>query len=111
MREFFEGWKRRVGVVTLVLACVLMAPVVSPTKSRWFQRYGDNFSDVVEITEGSLMKVRLSLGDNGIASRHVLWKVPFWLCALPLSLLSAYLLLSKPKPTVKPAAAERQTNA
>ena len=25
MREFFQGWRRKVGVVTLVMACVLTA--------------------------------------------------------------------------------------
>ena len=25
MREFFKPWRRKIGVVTLVMACVLMA--------------------------------------------------------------------------------------
>jgi hypothetical protein len=154
MREFFRGWKRRVGAVTLLMACVFaMIWVISlyrqdvlrlsPSKSslEYFQscngaftwmRYIDahpmfvkrqplawgaaavTFSneDICHCHLINKVKWRLSLlgavaGEeltnvnfpeyNGPATRVIAVKIPYWFIILPMTLLSAWLLLRGPR--------------
>jgi len=39
MREFFKGWKRKIGVVTLVMACVLLAAWINSYESDFLVGY------------------------------------------------------------------------
>ena len=142
MGDFFHGWRRKTGVVTLAMALLL--------SGEWMRGYSmeDNIcirldSNTVELltschygitrtriyeTEGSQVAVRLfstysmnSLGKTsrpyfvehltGIPSYSIpapsvpgnllpvstvtfsFWNVPYWSIVLPLTLISAYLLL------------------
>ena len=145
MREFFSGWKRKMGVVTLVLAWVFMA--------GWARSW--NLDDVIQLTSEEDMGTWIILGSyKGVLSLQIetmvpprqikwgipmwltvdhhdvtppgdpmiwrfrccgfasgyelrtagalnervdLWIAPYWSVAIPLTILSAYLLLSKPR--------------
>ena len=163
MREFFRGWRRKFGVVTLVMACVLTA--------GWL-RSGENF-DFVSIpfidgsygimsadhrvkmtrsestfdaswTSGDLSQLGMVYNMEGIRSRwnpfrdayvHQRWDwgevslatsqlkippntnfqccvIPYWPITVGLTLISAYLLISKqhkttPKKISEPIPAAR----
>jgi hypothetical protein len=168
MREFFRGWKRKLGVVALGLACVFAAVWVRARTARdwisvpmdtagyffqidnrgislsknknlvhlWYfsERHidwrisepirpsnSDSLTAENDQTETlrhwwGLKEIRLRYMTNGYQEkvlwwRSAKWTIPHWLIVLPLLLLSAYLLLSKPKTTVNPEAAEKQPNA
>ena len=145
MREFFSGWRRKVGVVTLLVACVFMAGWVKSilaidiaviplgvysavTVFSEDQLFGVQYqfeplglhrttrlSWVSHATEHHISKnlfpdARLTwhyrLWGFGCAeypdirangSRLIFWLIPYWSIVLPLTLVSAFLLLSKPK--------------
>lgn len=138
MREFFRGWKRKVGCVTLVFACLFSAGWVRSktvtdvfhldsarllsmdgsllieegdfafglprwTCSRW-ESLSETFRIVFEWEWHFL-----GLGKGAFGDDPPYWFVPYWSVVTPLTLLSAWLLLSKPrarKPTI-----EQQANA
>ena len=144
MGQFFRGWRRKAGVVTLLMACVFM--------TGWVRSFGfhDEVSfNTTELTDslsshlGCLywMRVRLHRSDNlpflkrfhwqnarlqalqvwkeedaglhwkwhflGIGVRNLsrsngepyysFFVITYWSIVLPLTLLSAILLLSKPR--------------
>lgn len=150
MREFFKGWRRKLGCVTLVIACVLAAgwirsltqhegisfrtgqmsdqSVISfQSAINWCWLDGstdlDNFPslhwssvphsrDLMVINPGRTWRwtfAGIGIHDftyDGNATFAVL-VIPYWLIVLPLTLLSAWLLLRKPqeaKSKVEPAA-------
>lgn len=142
MREFFRGWKRKLGVLTLVLACMFAAgwirsrsfsegvlhfdggrrsiamfshrsaihiqqvnyqqPAARPVTTVWLRES--------LITEKSLsldmpeLKWRWHWGGFGVrefSSQQAnleICVIPYWSFVIPLTLLSAWLLLSKPRP-------------
>ena len=151
VREFFRGWKRKLGVVTLVLACLVMAAWLRSLRTRdTFQRRVSNnsltfvisnrswlywqsvresfplqlespesqpggmnlrpfvittfhFEQLADDTSyfGVLNTERFGLLING---RRVfpgltlsVWAVPYWSIVAPISLFSAWLLLSAPR--------------
>ena len=148
MKEFFRGWRRKVGVVTLVMACVFMAGWM---RSLTFNecvmiQFRKDWSDEFASSDSSLIwachRTRLASGllpvfysnrrtdDDGIWKRQfVQWRwrllgfghggddggaksignliihtspskvtvIPYWSIVIPLTALSAYLLLSKPR--------------
>lgn len=149
MQELFRGWKRKVGVVTLVMACVSAAgwmrstdvadAIFIPTGEestgndttdviwssnsriawgRFLQSVwnGDSRSIRIESNEllgGHLLGVPPFFNDNdtewdlsvcgfGIGSSRTtpmtsMWVISYWSIVPPLTLLSAWLLLSKPR--------------
>ncbi len=78
MGEFFNGWRRKIGCMTLVMACVFMA--------RWMTTLTESI-DIVDW--------RSRIAAHGITA--LLSVSPRWASRLdliiPLTLLSAYLLL------------------
>ena len=155
MGDFFYGWRRKIGCVTLVMACVFMSGWVSSIRAshaiaysvtdtsltqltsrdatltfRWILSefpvrgfYGNNDKLLlvtppnvhgvlsVPIDEPTLTIVgnefhwillagRLKIG-NVVAKvfplRIFVCIVPYWLIAIPLTFVSAYLLLVKPR--------------
>lgn len=122
MRDFFRGWRRKFGVVTLVLACVFAA--------GWVRSYAGGDSYLFEeysplgifSCDGEITWLGLSANDpnspptplrldpefevEGAPTvfikpspmRFVVRTVPYWSIALPLTLLSSYLLLRRPRP-------------
>jgi hypothetical protein len=102
MREFFWGWKRKCGVVTLLIACVFAAGWVrSCTVDDVFHLFGLRFVSTLGAIERSTVTFR-GIG-SGFALNDVMvfWRVPYWSIVIPLTLLSAWLLLSNPR-TVNP---------
>ena len=129
MREFFRGWRRKLGCVTLVMACALMGLWVRslklwdfysfPTSERhhqfdsidggfiwssWDRQPPENWAspewewiaDDAD-TAGSFPGF-LKFWDNPTnRHRHArYWYVYYWSLVIPLTLLSAYLLLWNP---------------
>ena len=136
MREFFKLWRRKIGVVTLVMACVFMGGWV---RSRTIDegvsfrtgKFMDMFlgscpygiivatgkysdSSFPSMNVGWFSKVAVDDGEaeeqadtkwysSGFQFRtsgkgnffHVV--IPYWFLVLPLTALSAYLLLTKPR--------------
>ena len=145
MREFFSGWRRKIGVLTLVMACVLMAGWVKSilaidiavipfqansavtvfsedqlfgvqyqfeplglhrtTRLSWVSHatahhISKNLFPDARLTwhyriRGFGCAEYLEIRENG--SRLIFWLIPYWSIVLPLTLFSAFLLLSKPK--------------
>ena len=131
MLNFFKGWRRTVGCVTLVMACVFT--------SGWV-RSRDQF-DIVQFAHlGGMMSydgiLELQSFDAQLEC-PISWtscrgriplgtmielslvrvpdtspvRLPYWSIVIPLTLLSAYLLLAKPQQatpmtTSEPASAE-----
>ena len=70
MGEFFQGWRRKAGLVTLAMAC-------------WLARRWGRHTWCVETLTGNEMTEQ--------------WDAPDWHIVLPLTLLSAWLILGKTK--------------
>ena len=147
MRDFFRSWRRKVGVVTLVMACVLMAgwvrsftfvegvaipigikmsaSLVSNDSSLvWLTQDGGDFlmfphftsrrfSEIDDrIFENPFFQWRWKWGGFGFGasvegSKQIgnqmivmapgsLVVIPFWSIVISLTILAAFLLLSKP---------------
>ena len=99
--EFFKGWRRKAGLVTLAMACVLAV--------AWMRSYVIEDRIVLSTTPGASGQHAPGAA-NMIASRQgKLWlyhwmaagleefAVPYWSLVLPLTLLSAWLILAKPR--------------
>lgn len=153
MREYFRGWKRKFGVLTLMVACVLMTAWIGQYRdafvfefNRLWPSYGlissfggfritrigllggeerieggrtitsVNITDDLppEFSRGDARIVRYrtdkvefySESEDGTLTK--LWLVPYWSIVISLALLSAYLLLGKPGPQLKPPALVRE---
>ena len=116
MGEFFKGWRRKIGVVTLVMACVIT--------SLWIGSRGISNTYAIPLPADRALVVtslngRIGCGvevwisppiasaNNGKFHESLLdytleeWHylpctVPCWTIAVPLTLISLWLLLSKP---------------
>jgi hypothetical protein len=97
MGEFFRGWRRKVGVVTLMVACMFMAMWVRGM-SIW--PAGEGFELRMELREAGI--------DFGLVHVHHLdatsWNgsamafdIPYASIVIPLTLLSGYLLIIRPR--------------
>ncbi|MDB5345260.1 MAG: hypothetical protein JWP89_3637 [Schlesneria sp.] len=124
MRTFFHGWRRKTGVVTLVVSCALMglwmrSQLVGDT---WCWSVGHE-TEVVISEDGMLSWWRLAtqrpvarfwnpgfvsqspdgtryatIGDWGVElGLSDSLTVPYWPFVIPLTLLSGYLMLWKPR--------------
>jgi hypothetical protein len=134
MREFLRGWKRKLGCMTLVIACAFAAP--------WIRSYSicDDFTlskhgqfDSLVSVDGQLFTTSgpyrgpdefrrttrraqpiqnlwagrfewqwrccgFGSASSSTQNRTIYLKIiPYWSVVLPLTLMSAYLLLSKPR--------------
>lgn len=137
MGDFFHGWRRKAGCVTLVMACALTSEWTrSPTtdneiplsrtvgfvsshgsltvvvmdrgghRAEWYPAQSDR---IIYHTGRSWSKkwrrtvavVNLGTDEYGNAERVediARWcRVPYWSIVVPLTLLSAYLILWKPR--------------
>jgi hypothetical protein len=124
MHTFFHGWRRKTGVVTLVMSCALMglwmrSQLITDT---WCWSIGHE-TEVVISGDGMLSWWRLStqrpvarfwnpgfvvqtsdgtryanIGDWGVElGLSDSMTVPYWPFVIPLTLFSAYLMLWKPR--------------
>ena len=121
MREFFRGWRRKVGCVTLVIACVLAAMWLRSfiVGDEWFYVLGEqqymllssdgrvflsswdvNTRDrqfgVTSIPKSDPLFLWKTIGNQGAAHRSEHWTRGYWQFTIPLTLLSAYLILWRP---------------
>ena len=136
MREFFKGWRRKVGCVALVMVCGTTTlwvrslhvkdivefrtgpktwehwACVDGVVARWAMNNGPFMPKQPKwirlarkpIRPGDSEEVKYDWKWNGLGvgkstsdERNIVWKVPLWLVACPLTLLSAYLILWKPR--------------
>lgn len=128
MREFFIGWRRKVGCITLVLALAMtgmwlrsMTVFDAVNISRWEQQCqiasarGMIFSAVwhetnplnrrndwgqLDLSKMDDPKIAIQLAIDSWASYD--WHIPYWSIVLLLTLLSAYLILWKPRKRTEP---------
>lgn len=109
MREFFRGWRRKAGCGLLTLVMVLTGAWI---RSLSAERYSDVPDNLREAKVG--LSIRSFAGScRLVASRfeehaHALGYyrtdvvvIPYWSVVWPLTLLSAYLILWKPRPKPK----------
>jgi hypothetical protein len=132
MREFFRGWRRKAGVITLILACVVVAAnvrsfVVSDSihirlgigRSLYADSGVGCWTINLSISPYQALHTPLwmTLDPSGVGFVDWDWKWgdfgynhyqeekidivtlmgPYWSLVLPLTLLSAYLILWKPR--------------
>ena len=147
MGDYFKPWRRKIGVMTLLIACVLAAGWVksaafndliifpigqdlrfgvvsnrgrialvrhdwhenAPTlRTYWFSASFAEHPDAVFILDHEELQWLLRLGAFGIRQRLTssftvsLIQLPYWSIVIPLTLLSAWLLLSKPRTKTTP---------
>jgi len=155
MVEFFKGGRRKIGVVTLVMACVFaMAWFRSLFNDDVAQLYRGSTHHQIQLCRGfvawasepmaieeesnkqlglmfsshSLLGPNATMRDMrtwcewthewnacgfifGEKDHTIIWVIPLWSIVIPLTLLSAYLLLvkpraAKPKKTIEPTTGE-----
>jgi hypothetical protein len=118
MREFFKGWKRKIGVLMLAFPCIFMA--------GWVRSYNDQtdrcrlLGGILESTNGGIerwehhnwQEIRREISDESgavvdvVNEIHVdlslVWRIPYWSIVIPLTALCAWLFLSKPRPATNP---------
>lgn len=138
MGTYFKSWRRKFGVVTLVIACTFAAGWVrsnfvgdlvtfevfgSPQSmisiddqilwwifegrrpGRWTAlTTGLNFVETLEWIEEARnlsREIRAATKKSPMhGQQHLVfteWRIPYWLIATPLALISVWLLLSKPR--------------
>lgn len=96
MCELFEGWRRKAGCVTLVISCAFMGACLkqrverSSVLAQYQKAYPDHHLD----DEGNTV-FKTGASYEFVYAR--LWWGPDLCVAVPLTLLSAYLLLWKPR--------------
>jgi hypothetical protein len=121
MHEFFNGWRRKAGCVTLMIALLFMGGWIRSTTDRDTAviRTGTNSFFGFESEDGSMRLAHFSsdhpvtffgnfefesdlrsdaLSLMAVVPSELRFAVPYWSIAVPLTLLSAYLILWKPRP-------------
>jgi hypothetical protein len=152
VKEFFRGWRRKVGVVTLVMACVFMVGWARNYFIRDSVNIPTGNSSSIEFISGyqclNLVVMWSSIPDNEMASFRIyhqkeeeeigfhagkflfagdnspfrpawfsfsnevrttslmIFSLPYWSITIPLTLLSCWLLLSKPRQPQSKASVE-----
>lgn len=98
MREFFHGWRRKAGVITLGLALAVMGLWIrSRIVDDQFTVCGMQFKSYGGVFERSDF-LFLDVDRFGSSeAREVFWSLQYAWVAIPLTLLSAYLILWKPR--------------
>jgi hypothetical protein len=138
MSAYFRSWPRRMGVITLIFACMLLGGWLrsrSYTDAIWFSLYGCRVAVVSSCSKIRLLDhhqtplTLLQRGDEGVQAQRILFGserfnaqsidfptknmqivsasylidgslqkislIPYWTIVLPLTLLSAVLLLPR----------------
>jgi len=115
MSIFFQGWRRKLGIVTLAMAC--MSCLFWIRSYTWIEGVRFPVSDVsydVYMSHGIVHIMKWDRpNDWRVYSKPtrkaiMRWSGPrawkcafrFWWVVTPLTLLSSYLLLGKPKPRI-----------
>jgi len=126
MGEFFKGWRRKAGCMSLVISLVLMMAwvrsysfldaIIVQDAGFWFLSgiggidwtWRLKTEDPGDAVEWWVTPVALARSENRMPEHP---PVPYWMIVIPLTALSAFLLLSKPRkstsnPYTEPAIAE-----
>lgn len=105
MHTFFHGWRRKAGVVTLVLA---LAVLVAWMRSQFvtdtydlFEYHAGSRLLVLESRSGWLLIIKFRLFPNAVGPASLVQDggvgINYFLMITPLTLLSAFLILWKPR--------------
>ena len=134
MGDFFKPWRRKIGCVTLLMACLFMAGwvrsisdtdfvhfycgnnstalVLSSDRSVvWTKFHEERSHDEMSFPEWDTTRKKVCFDERfewkwqwgGFSVGHchsessTVWVIPYWSITIPLMLLSAYLLPSKPR--------------
>ena len=96
MHTFFLGWRRKVGCLTLVMACVLSSLLVRSyfDHTEFDIVWWDNIY-VVQSINGQIRWGPWAEQRDGSMNweASISRSIPYWPVVLPLALLSAYLIL------------------
>ena len=125
MREFFHGWRRKAGCVTLVIAISLTCLLIrgfSIADRVWFG-LGENQHMVCSVdgriwwfswrngreyhfsqfastsVADEISRQRFWMGFHGVFRNAAYSILPLWYLVLPLTLLSTFLILWRPRKT------------
>lgn len=114
MLEFFCGWRRKIGAAMLLRACALMTLWVRSSEPETLELFNGRF----ESRHGNLQRWnytgrllhRQNVTTNGVEHVQIVevvryesfvFRLPYCFIVIPLTLLSAYLLLINPRPKSK----------
>ena len=102
MAEFFQVRSRKIGVVTLLLACVFMAGWV---RSQTIEDSFPLIASEIKSREGFIEQTvtffqRQPNSSSAVFHQRILWKLPYCSIAVPLTLISLWLLFSKPRTSI-----------
>lgn len=103
MSNYFKPWRRKIGVVTLVMACVFAAVWARTTDEESvngveFPFYDDRYN-LVSIPEGIVLGKIVLVREAGREEFMFddFFEIPHWAIVFPLTITSVLLLLSKPR--------------
>ena len=116
MGEYFKPWRRKIGVVTLVMACVFAGAWVRSILVHDVIRIGPGNVECIIVSHAGIFSIWVGPDSPKPTSS---WKIfgpivtapathpgiplPYSIIVIPLTLLSAYLLFSKQRKSyVKP---------
>jgi len=104
MGDVFHDWRRKAGAITLVMACAIAGLWVRsyvaedhfPSVFNDLRSRGGGIEESVVFWRTSRYRGRSFAWEE----RQIHWRIPYGVVAIPLTLLSAGLLLARPR---KPA--------
>lgn len=114
MWSSFQGWRRKAGAITLVMSLILMAGwirsfAMTDVLTRWTKEQKQGTLIAIQSRDGEIgwqtfRPSQVGFGNGWIAFPNVprspsdlkFHVIPYWAMTIPLTLLSAYLLLWKP---------------
>ena len=107
MGEFLEGWNRKMGIVTLLISLLLLCAwirsqiteeeIAIPFHSNTMTHIVNFYPDLIRVTNASVYRSGGRLHRLAMAS----FDIPLWPAITLSTLLSAYLLLSKPSKSIQ----------
>jgi hypothetical protein len=100
MGDYFKPWRRTIGVLTLLMACVFAGAWVRSLivcDEYATHDYGCGSRDILRLHAGV---IRYLIHDGTLREERTLFHCGYVFPTIPLAMLSAWLLLSKPR---KPA--------
>ena len=115
MGEFFHNWRRKMGVVTLLMACLVTTAWgrsrIANSRVSWPIGQNIDYANVLNrdgIWLGKYQRFGIDLGNLlyviDYEPESIL--VPYWSIGIPLTVISVWLLLSKPGKSTQKKTAE-----
>lgn len=99
MWSYFKPLRRKFGVMTLVMACLLLVGWMRSFSRHDQLEVGDRTYRSVDGALSQINTLRVPAGPNRIGSvgQERAWSVPYWTIVAPLAVFSTWLLLSEPR--------------